>query len=66
MSVSWPVKVYDDDRYEYVLADQLALEAWAECPETALDEFTGGVDSEGRPLRLIFTDGEPELVAEVS
>jgi hypothetical protein len=62
MTVTWPVAVFDDDVYPYVLADQLSLEAWAESEETAHDEFTTGFDSDGRPLHLVFAGGEPSLV----
>ena len=52
--------MFDDDGYPYVLTDQPGLESWAESEETA--EFTAGFDSDSRPLRLVFTDGEPALV----
>lgn len=63
MTVTWPVAVFDDDVYPYVLTDQLSLRSWAESEATALDEFTAGFDSTGRPLRLVFAGGEPSLVA---
>ena len=62
MTVTWPVAVFDDDIYPYVLTDQLSLESWAEQEETALDEYTAGFDSDARPLRLVFAAGRPALV----
>jgi hypothetical protein len=62
MTVKWPVAVFDDDEYPYVLTDQVSLRAWAESEATAAHEFAAGFDSDGRPLRLVFTGGEPSLV----
>ena len=61
MTVNWPVAVFDDDEHPYVLAAPVDLRSWAESEETA-DEFTAGFDQDGRPLRLVFADGEPSLV----
>lgn len=58
----WPVLVFDDDGYPYVLSSQQDLSAWAEGPETA-DEFVAAFDSVGRSLLLVFEVGGPSLIS---